>query len=105
MADLMPPKEISGDGKEVWEWADRLSDHTQKLHRMREIRKAIHEANNTCGSCNMWMTSACPREKSTMRGYNVGPSCKSTKCSQFQMKSWDANRVEELKAELSALED
>jgi hypothetical protein len=99
-----PPQEISSDGREVWAWAERLSEHTQRLHRRREVNAAILEGETTCGSCSKWMTDACPREvQDNIRGMKRGPSCKSLKCGEFVMKRWDADRLEALKAELSQL--
>lgn len=103
--DLRLPQEISSDGREIWDWAARLSQATARAHRCRELSKAIREAENECGSCTKWMTDACPRERHDNKlGRKVGPSCKSLKCNEFVMKRWDADRIAGLKTELAQLE-
>lgn len=99
------PSEISPDGREVWDWAARLSHRSDQVHRLKELRAAIQEQENTCGSCNLWMTDSCPRERQDNRkGHKVGPSCKSPKCDKHSMNSWDAKRVEGMKAEVIEIE-
>lgn len=101
---LLPPTEISPDGREVWDWAARLSEHTQRLQRRREVWAAIVEGESTCGSCRKWMTGACPRERQDNRlGHKVGPSCKASKCDQFDMNKWDSDRLDGLRAEYAGL--
>lgn len=92
--------------EDVFAWADKFSDYTHRLHRMRELRAAINEVGTVCGDCNSWMTRACPRERN-VNGMNHGPSCKSKvgNCPVFTLKSWDAKRKEELIQELKKLED
>lgn len=97
------PTEISTNGQEVWDWADRFSDHVHRLDRMRQLRVAIAEIDTVCGGCEKWMTRACPRE-TNVNGWNKGPSCKSLKCAEYEEKSWDAKRRTELQAELAELE-
>jgi hypothetical protein len=99
------PSEISPDGREVWDWAANLSDRVALVARHKEIRAAILDAESTCGSCSLWMTSACPREvHDNRKGHKVGPSCKSPKCAGHVMQSWDVQRIEGLKTELSQIE-
>lgn len=92
--------------EKVFDWADRLSDHAQRVHRMRELRAGINEIGAVCGGCNNWMTRACPRERN-VKGMNHGPSCKSlvAGCPVFSLKNWDAERKEGLIEELKKLED
>jgi hypothetical protein len=98
------PQEISPDGREVWDWAGRMSYHVQRLHRSREVWDAIVAGESQCGSCSKWMTGACPREvQDNRRGHTVGPSCKAMKCDQFAMNSYDRKRIDGLRAEYAAL--
>jgi hypothetical protein len=98
------PKEISSDGREVFDWADRMSDHVQKLQRRRDVWGAILEGTTTCGSCVKWMTDACPREvQDNRRGHKVGPSCKAVKCNEFAMSSYDEKRIQGLRDEYATL--
>jgi len=104
MSDLRLPQEISPDGREVFDWAQRMSDHTQRLQRRREVWKAIVDGESQCGSCSKWMTDACPREvQDNRRGCKLGPSCQATKCDQFTMAAWESKRIDGLKAEYAAL--
>lgn len=99
------PSEISPDGREVWDWAAKLSERVAKVDRLKELRAAIRDAEGTCGSCSAWMTDACPRERHDNRkGHKVGPSCKSPKCDKHSMEPWDAQRIEGLKTELAQIE-
>jgi hypothetical protein len=92
--------------KEVFGWADKLSDRIHAAARRREISAAIHEAKTTCGSCDKWMIPACPREVHSNRtGRSSGPSCKSIKCDHFVMKRYEEKRIEALTAELEKLKD
>ena len=87
---------------QVFGWADRMSDYTQRLHRARELSTAIFDAENRCGSCQNWMIDACPRERRGPNGQKLGgPSSQTIKCSQFVMQDWDAKRIAGLKAELA----
>lgn len=98
------PRDISPDGREIWGWADKFGDYTQRVHRRREVWAAIVEADTTCGSCDKWMTDSCPREvQDNRKGHKVGPSCKSVKCNEFVMKAWDAKRLSGLREEYAAL--
>ena len=91
---LLPPTNVSPNGQEIWDWAGRLSEHTQLLHRRRELYEQIREAKPTCGSCTKWMTRACPAERhSNTTGRNTGPSCRTIKCAQFDMNSSAAKLV------------
>lgn len=72
------PAQISGDGREIWEWAGKLSDHVQRQDRIRKLTIQIAKVGTTCGDCDKWMKSKeCPREHN-VKGYSRGPSCKQT---------------------------
>lgn len=104
MSVPLPPQEISSDGREVWDWALRLSEYTQRIQRARELRKAISDCENTCGSCTKWMTDACPRESRDRLGRKVGgPSCNAVKCGQFVMQQYDVKRLAGLRSEYDAI--
>lgn len=98
------PAHISSDGREVWAWADALSKHTHRIHKMRELRQEIFSTGRECGDCDKWMKSReCPRERN-VDGMSRGPSCGASICSAFvEAKSATARR-EELQAELAVLE-
>lgn len=99
------PRNISSDGREIWDWAAKLSAHTQRAHKMAELRRDIARVGTACGGCDHWMKSSlCPRETRNNAGRRVGPSMNGPKCSKFQENPWDTQRREELKAKLAALE-
>lgn len=80
------PTEISGDGREVWDWAAKLSDRAHTVDQIKRLDEQARNARNTCGSCAQWMTRACPREKhSNQTGRSAGPSCKAAKCASFNI--------------------
>lgn len=99
------PKHVSSDGREIWDWAAKLSEHTQRLHQMRLLRQDIAEIGQGCGCCDKWMKSReCPRERN-VNGRNHGPSMKGRVCSQYVEKPSSTARREELKAKLAQLCD
>jgi hypothetical protein len=57
----------------------------QLARRIKELHAEI-SAPNRCGECSKWMTRMCPRERSTMSGYNDGPNCQATICREFIIK-------------------
>lgn len=99
------PSDISPDGREIWDWAGRLSKATQLAHDIRETQTKIRKLATTCGDCDKWMKSSeCPAEKN-VNGRNHGPSSQALKCAQFK-ESWDvpkqrlllSTRMQELEA-------
>lgn len=99
------PRNISPDGREIWDWAAKLSQHTQRLHQMRLLQHDITEIGRGCGHCDKWMKSrVCPRERN-VNGRNHGPSMKDPVCSQYVEKASSTNRREELKAKLDLLQE
>lgn len=106
MSNVPPlPTEISSDGKEIWDWASRLSDQVAKAHKTRTLIAQIVELKTTCGSCNLWMTRSCPREvHDNRKGRSSGPSCRAIKCEKFVMSSLNARtlvQAEEVLVELT----
>jgi hypothetical protein len=83
---VRPLADISPDGREVWAWADRLSERVHLTDELQRAKLQLHNTLNTCGSCARWMTRDCPREKHDNRtGRSTGPSCAAIKCSAFVM--------------------
>jgi hypothetical protein len=101
------PQHISSDGREIWDWAKRLSEHTHRLHDMRELRRDIARIGRECGGCDNWMKSRiCPREKN-VNGWNRGPSMTDPvmNCQTFVQAPSEIARKGELQQRLSALEE
>jgi hypothetical protein len=97
------PADMSTDGREVWDWADRMSRFTQDNARRSRI---LHDvARRTCGDCSRWMTRACVRERSGgLTGRSTGPSSEAHPCSEYAEKGSTTTRRESLRAELAILE-
>lgn len=94
------PQHVSNDGREIWDWAARLSAHTSRLDKMRRLRAEISQMDRVCGSCHFWMKSReCPKEKN-VNGYSRGPSSGSPKCGQFVMTKSTAELRAERQKEL-----
>ncbi|KAA9173024.1 hypothetical protein F3K36_16395 [Delftia sp. BR1] len=99
------PTEISPDGREIWDWAGRLSDRVHRTHEARQLRERISAMESECGSCSRWMTNSCPKEvHDNRKGRKVGPSSRAMKCQQFEMSSLTAGELEKAKAKLAQVE-
>lgn len=105
MSDLPSlPAEISGDGRELWDWAARFSAAVHRRDEIAKLAAQVSNMENQCGSCADWMTPSCPREThSNKTGRSTGPSSLSIKCQQFRLNSYGARELEAAKAKLSAL--
>jgi hypothetical protein len=104
MSTTQLPQEISTDGRDVWDWAASVGDAMARIHRSREVWKAIVDGESQCGSCSKWMTGACPQERQDNRlGCKVGPSCQAIKCDQFAINAYDRRRIDGLRAEHASL--
>jgi hypothetical protein len=98
------PAQTSNDGRELWDWAASLSTAIQRQAEIGRLsRELAHLQVKTCGHCEMWMTRGCPREHSTMRGYNEGPHCNVLACKLFEPKQWWLNLIRKRGEELAAL--
>lgn len=98
------PREVSADGREIWDWAAKLSAEVQRRDDIRKLSIQIRNAETQCGSCESWMTRSCPREVHSNRtGRSVGPSSQSIKCDKFRMTYYSARELETAKAKLIAM--
>lgn len=103
MADLSLPTEISPDGREIWDWAHRLSAEAHRAQRIREVQEKLRRVGRRCGDCDNWMKSSqCPREVN-VRGMNRGPSCEAPICGKFVETSYAVKQREQLASELQSL--
>jgi|CXWL01.1.fsa_nt_gi hypothetical protein len=98
------PPVISPNGDELWDWAGKLSQHVQLLDRARRLRQQLSMIDRECGSCQLWMTSRCPREHSTMTGYNKGPSMSAPICNLFVMSLMSLKSQQGWRDELATIE-
>lgn len=98
------PSEISPDGREIWDWAARLSAQAHRADEIRRLSTQIRNAETQCGGCAYWMTRQCPREQhSNKTGRSTGPSSQSLKCVEFVMTAYQAKELEAAKSKLSKL--
>lgn len=98
------PREISVDGREIWDWAAKLSAEVHRRDEIAKLRVQIRNAETQCGNCADWMTRACPREvHSNKTGRSTGPSSQSIKCQQFRMTAYGARELEAARTKLAAL--
>ena len=96
------PREVSPDGREIWDWAAKLSDAVHRADRARNLRADIAGIQRKCGSCTMWMTRTCPKERN-VNGRSQGPSMNAPICGRFTMKASSAELLEKWRTELAAL--
>lgn len=97
------PRQVSTDGQEIWDWAIKLSEHTQQTAKLAQLTRNIASIGMTCGDCGKWMKSReCPREHN-VAGMSRGPSCKAMKCTQFVEKAEATARRQRLRDERDAL--
>ena len=98
------PKEISPDGREIWDWAAKLSSEVYRRDEISKLAVRIRNAETQCGSCADWMTRSCPREThSNKTGRSTGPSSQAIKCEQFRMTACGSRELEAAKAKLDRL--
>ena len=101
---VRPPVEISSDGREVWAWANRLSERVHLTDELRRASEQLHNTLNTCGSCASWMTRGCQRERHDNRtGRSAGPSCGAIKCSEFVMSQLNAKTAALAEAKIAEI--
>ena len=99
------PQQISNDGREIFDWANNLSNVITKQNRINELKTAIHKP-STCGACKKWMCSSlCPREVHQKNGRYIGPSMNDAICNLFEEKAYDTERRKKLQEELNKLLD
>lgn len=96
------PREVSGNGSEIWAWGAALSAWSQRQQRIRDLRGAIFQRQRECGACQRWMTRSCPKETNT-NGRQQGPSMKAPICNQFEMNAHDAERISQMRRDLDAI--
>jgi hypothetical protein len=98
------PTSISPDGREIWDWAAKLSDHVHRQDKIRRLTADLAGIGLRCGDCDKWMKSReCPRERNE-NGRQRGPSMNEPKCRQFVEDSFAKRHRAELTEKLAALQ-
>ena len=96
--NLTLPAEFS----QVWDWAHRLSEHTQRLDRIRKLRATLAKLGRECGDCHKWNKSReCPKEHN-VKGHSRGPSWGEPICGAYAERPDVTARRPKLQAELDA---
>ncbi len=100
----MPPQEISGDGRELWDWAGKFSEAVHRRDSIRTLNIRIAAIGTRCGDCDKWMKSKeCPAERhDNAKGRSVGPSCEGRICGSFIEATLATKRRDSLKVELAS---
>lgn len=81
----------------------RLSERTERLHKIRELRAKIGRQGTECGDCDKWMKSSqCPKEHN-VNGYSRGPSYSTPICKEFVEGKSTTEFREKLQKELALL--
>lgn len=98
------PATISPNGKEVWDWAAKFSEHVHRQDKIHKLKAEI-AAPLRCGDCYWWMKSRdCPREVNVNGRYR-GPSAGDTPCAKMQETKQSIDLRDERRAALRKLED
>ncbi len=97
------PEKVSNDGREIWDWAGKMSEHIHRQAKMSELRTQLSRVGTGCGDCYKWMHSnSCPRE-TNVNGRRRGPSMNAPICNQYVEKQSSSEWREELQKRLDAL--
>lgn len=95
------PEKVSNDGREIWEWAGKMSEYLYRQTRSIELREQI-SCIGKCGDCCKWMTKSCPREIN-VKGRLKGPSMNAIICNQYIEKQISSELRNELQKQLETL--
>jgi hypothetical protein len=99
-----PPRYISGDGREIWDWAAGFSRKICLLDKQNTLSRRIANLKIKCGSCSRWMKNSCPKERlDNRKGHKVGPHCDSHICGEFEMSKITEQLIAELQQEFDNL--
>lgn len=104
MSDLTLPQNLSASGQELWDWAERLSNVVQLKQEQRDLAAKIKNLTTTCGSCEFWMMSSCPRESRLPSGGKSGPSMNDRVCAKFAITAHSQELVGQSQARLAQIE-
>ena len=82
---------------DIWDFIAKADKKRQILGDIRSKEQKINELPKVCGSCNLWMTNQCQREK-TRKVSNGMPIC-----SDFKQQKWVTDFISKLQVEVSEL--
>jgi len=73
--------ETKQDLDNIWDAFSKMSDSLHNAAEFNTISQEVSRIENSCGSCNKWMTKQCEREK------HHKVSCGEIKCNDFDISS------------------
>lgn len=83
---------------EIFDSILKLSEKSQILDNIQSKKRQISELPTICGSCALWMTIQCNREKTRK------VSCNMSACSDFKYEKWVSDLISKLENEVYDLE-
>jgi len=82
---------------EIWDYILKADTKRQIISDIRSKEKKIDELPKFCGSCDLWMTDKCQREK--IKRVSAGMDI----CSDFKQQEWVTTLISKLQIEVSEL--
>ena len=70
------------DRNKIWDSILKADARRQAIGDIRSKKKQISKLPTVCGSCDLWMTSQCKKEKT------IKVSCNMSICSDFKQQKW-----------------
>jgi len=82
---------------EIWDIIAKADEKRQIIGDIRVKEQQINSLSKECGSCDLWTTDQCQREKT------IKVSCGMPICSDFKQQKWATNLINKLQIEVSEL--
>lgn len=82
---------------DIWDNILKADNKRQIIGDIRDKERKINELPTVCGSCDLWMTQQCQREK------NRKVSCNMSICGDFKQQKWVTDLISKLHTEVSGL--
>jgi hypothetical protein len=82
---------------DIWDFIAKADNRRQIIDNIRAKEQKINELPKVCGSCDLWMTNQCQREK-TRKVSNGMPVC-----NDYKQQKWVTDFISKLQIEVSEL--
>ena len=90
---------------DVFAFANSFSEIAHLKDELRKSTRNMTDILSTCGSCRMWMTKACKKERhDNTTGRNYGPNSITIKCGEFEISQLSAKSVNTAKLHIADLQ-